>query len=588
MADNRELELIKTDISSAKNFWQQRNIKMKEWYSILTLVDTLAAKGLESYVSNEPQTFYNMAHYLLTKGKLNHFIPIESESSLDLDRRGRVNRACSYMWDLVDRNRRLGGNGSFIDELGFFMLVTGWYAVALAFDNETGNLQAQVFNPADTYPIYADNRMVACVHSYEVTPREAQIKCEEKGWYAENLPTSHQITGTLTLDDYFTYKDGKLYNVVLFSGNPVTDFIEREDMRIMAAPVGGFADRGSLGAKGSNWKALAGRSIFEVNTHVVTSLNKWRTMVNQILRDTAQPITEEFSAVPQATPEQLRERGAHFHFSPGEQGIVRIPPAAIPMEIHSNLQELKRELQKGSFNDAVYGMLEGQSGYALSLLATSSANQILYPFMDAKHFVISECDNFWLSSLKASGRTFAIKGQFIEELKPNDIPEDVLVQVDSDVATPKDWLERGTIANQMSDTLDETTIISEIYKLDPQMVRRRKKLDSVMNHQMSKQIELIAGYYQHAEYLRTSGDTKQADLFEKAAQALESQLSGTTPGEGNPAEANRIAADREAGTPAGRKAINPEVAPPEATGGFTPQNLRYLIGSGTVRGKKAG
>ena len=206
-------------------------------------------------------------------------------------------------------------------------------------------------------------------------------------------------------------------------------------------------------------------------------------MVNQILRDTAQPITEEFSAVPQATPEQLRERGAHFHFSPGEQGIVRIPPAAIPMEIHSNLQELKRELQKGSFNDAVYGMLEGQSGYALSLLATSSANQILYPFMDAKHFVISECDNFWLSSLKASGHTFAIKGQFIEELKPNDIPEDVLVQVDSDVATPKDWLERGTIANQMSDTLDETTIISEIYKLDPQMVRRRKKLDSVMNHQ---------------------------------------------------------------------------------------------------------
>ena len=35
MADNRELELIKTDISSAKNFWQQRNIKMKEWYSNL-------------------------------------------------------------------------------------------------------------------------------------------------------------------------------------------------------------------------------------------------------------------------------------------------------------------------------------------------------------------------------------------------------------------------------------------------------------------------------------------------------------------------------------------------------------------------
>ena len=72
MPDEGAIAKIRLDIATLKRFWYQRNRQFKEWYELLILIDKLASKGMESYVSNEPQTFYNMAHYLLTKGELSH------------------------------------------------------------------------------------------------------------------------------------------------------------------------------------------------------------------------------------------------------------------------------------------------------------------------------------------------------------------------------------------------------------------------------------------------------------------------------------------------------------------------------------
>jgi len=445
---------VTDDITNLKGNWRQRNQKFHDWYDTLTLIDKLKTTGMESYVSNEPETFYNMAHYLLTKGEISHTTPVETESALELDRKARVHRGCQYMWKEIDRDRQLAGGQSFIDELAFYLLVLGWYSTVMEFKKDEGRIHTQIWNPYDTYPKYSSNRMVACVHSYELSIEEAKAKAEENGW---NYETRTNF-GKVVLDDYFVYGDGVLQNMILIGSKDVTGWVSRPEMKLLVAPVGGFPDKGSLTGSGKDWRKLSGRGIFEVNTGVNTSINKWKSQISQILRDTSNPLTQEFSATPQATPEQLRERAGLFHYAPGEQGLVRVPPPAIPIEVQANLLELRRENQKGSFNDAVYGMVEGQPGYALSLLASSSANQILYPYMDGKHFVISECDKFWLSSLKSSNRTFQIKGKFIEKLKPVDIPENVSIEVESTVATPKDWLERGTIANMLKDHLDEATI----------------------------------------------------------------------------------------------------------------------------------
>jgi hypothetical protein len=577
---------LRNDIAEMKRFWNPRNEKFKKWYEILTLLDLLQTKGLETYVSNEPQTFYNMAHYLLTKGELSHTSPVENESALELDRRAKINRACSYMWNVIDREKRSSGGQPFIDELSFYLLVLGWYSSVAMFDVDTGLLKAQIWNPYDVYPRYANDKLVACVHSYKIKESEAKLKAEANGW---DYPTTNTPSGEVTLDDCFYQGNDGLYNIILINDRPVTDFIPRPEMQVLVGPVGGFPDKGSLskaigsGSAGFDHRKLMGRGIFEVNEAVYKSFNKWKSMVSQVLRDSVNPITQEFSSQPQASPEQIRQRGALFHYAVGEGGLQRVQPIQIPLEVQAHMQEQRRELQKGGFNDALFGMIEGQSGYALSLLASSSANQILYPYMDGKHFVISEHDRFWLNRLKKSGRTFTIRGKFLEKLQPTDILKDAVIDVESNVATPKDWLERGNIANMVDKHLDLDTIITEVYELnDPQAIKRRRRLDRTLDHPMSQELELIAGYYAHADYLDKTGDRRQAALFRRAAQALESKLGAPEPGQGKPEDMSRIMKERAEGAPEERTRANPEVAPPE-TEGFSPQQLRQSIGTGSIR-----
>lgn len=575
-----EQEVV-TDINALKRFWYSRNIKFQEWYEYLLLTDQLAAKGMESYVSNEPQTFYNMAHYLLTKGELSHLAPISSESATELDRRARVHRGCQYLWQKTDIKRKEGGDQSFVDELAFSLLVLGWYSAVIAYDEKTGLLRSQLWSPAETFPRYSNGRMSACVHSYTLTEAEAIMKAEENNW---NYTGKGTYSGNVKLDDYFLKnKDGSLFNQILIDDQIVTPMVARPEMKLLVAPVGGFPNKGSLYKKGGDWKRLVGRGIFEVNESVETHFNKQKTMLAQILRDTAQPITQEFSANPQATPEQLRERGALFHYGIGEAGLNRLPPPVLPMEMQANLMELRREKQKGSFNDAVYGMVEGQPGYALSLLATSSANQILYPYMDAKHFVISECDKFWLSNVRSASKSFTIKGHFIEELETKDIPEDVTVIVNSDVATPKDWMERATIANMLEKHLDEDTIITEILKMaDPQGIKRRKKIDKALQHPWAEAIEMIHGFRVQAKYLDHMGDHEQAALFNKMADAAEKKLGIPPEGQGNPIDMPEIQAARKEGVPEEKTPVASSTMPPEERSAWTPQQLRGMVGKGKI------
>jgi len=573
---------VNTEIMNLKNYWTIRNNKFREWYEYLLMIDKLASRGMESYVSNEPATFYKMAHYLLTKGEMSHFIPVVAESALDLDRRARVHRGCQYMWNQIDRKRRLGGNQSYIDDICFYILVLGWYATILSFDQKTGSMQAQLWNPADVFPSYSNDTMTTCVHSYSISQEEALTKAKLNSWKYQTYSSG----GSVSLDDVFVKDEDQdiWYNMVLLDGKDVTGWVDRPELRLFVAPIGGYPDKGSITSDSLTWRGLTGVGIFEVNETVASSFNKWKSMISQILRDTAQPIMQEFSATSQATPEQIRERGALFHYAPGEAGLNRVPPAVIPMELQSNLLELRREMQKGSFNDAVYGMVSGEAGYALSLLATSSANQILYPYMDAKHFVVGEADKFWLENLKSNRKSFAIKGKLIEEIKPADIPEDVNVIVESDVATPKDWLERGTIGGMVREDLDKATLLTEIYKLpDPQGILRRKSLDRTLDHPMTQQIEMIAGYRTHANYLDSMGDREQANLFRKAADAMEGQLGAPAPGQGTVQNQDMINRQREAGAPAEVPTVPSNVTSPEGVSGFTPQQLRRSIGSGKIK-----
>jgi len=559
-----------SDIAELKKNWTLRATKFSEWYDMLCQVDKLKAKNMESAVSNDPRTFFNMAHFLFTAGEVQHRIPLTSDSPTERERQARVERACRYMWKEIDTVRQRGGSPPFVNELGFYLLLLGWYSLIVGID-ENNQLIPQLWSPAEVYPRFEDNTLTACVHEYRITVRAAKRKARIKGW---NYSPRTEV-GYVTLDDYFYLDDnGVLQNMILIDDKDVTGVVNREDLLLLVAPVGGFQDKGSI-RTGTAWQQFIGQGILETDAKTIETFNKWTSMVMQALRDAVQLKYQEFSASPQATTEQLREYGATFHYSPGEQGLQPVPVAPIPIEARALQMDLEKRIQKGAFSDAVYGMVErGTAGYALSQLASSSANQIMHPYMQAKDFIIAECDKFWLSRVKTSKKVFNIKGEVEEQLRPTDIPDKVSIGVRSEMATQKDWLERATIANMMRQDVDEETLLAEVYKFnDTSTIKRRLNLDDFNKHPLTKQF--------HADFLEAAGDSRQAELFRKAAQALEMQMGAPEPGAAAPPQYLEAEAAREAGAPPRRPRVRPEILPPEERG-FTPEELREMIGRGRL------
>jgi hypothetical protein len=533
----------------------------RDWYDMLLLTDKLAQEGLESVCANDPRTTYNLAHYLLTAGEMHHNIPVNTDSAIELEKQSRVERAIEYLWDGVNKKRMRGGNQSFLSELNFYILALGWYSLIVSYEETEQKGIAVLWNPADVFPKYSDGELTECVHEYKMPIIAAQRKATMNGWSYK--PT--RSTGEVIIDDYYYIdENNNLVESVLIDNKQVMAETPRDDVLLLVAPVGGFPDRGSIIPGDANWVQRVGQSILETNRATYEKINRWLTFELQILRDTAQPKYKEISmGDPKVRPEQLAQRGAVFQFNPGEDLSV-INPAPIPLEIQTALVEFDREKQRGSFGDALYGMLDGNiSGFALSQ-AIETANRVLYHYQNAKNYVISECDKFWLTKIPEGSKAFTIRGRTLEEVASKEIPEDVEVIVDSELATPRDWLEKATVANYLRDMLDDTTIMDQILNVkDPEGVRRRREIDRLEQHPQIINTKMITYCIKHAEYLRHMGDNNQAQIFEMAAQGLMNQLGALPPGQGMPAQSTEAEAARQAAAPRENRPISPEVTPPQ-------------------------
>ena len=578
-----ELQEIITDIAELKRAWTKRDGKFKDWYDLLVLTDTLKTENMETVALNDPRTFFNMALFLLTAGEVQHRSSIRGETPAELELQSKLQRVCQFVWREIDRERQHGGSAPFGHDLGFYLLLLGWYSLAAVIDEETKILKPVIWSPAEVYPRFEDGRMSACLHEYKTSVSAAKRKAQQKGWNYDPRTTQ----GAVLIDDYFFYdENGKLQNHVLVDGTDVTGEIYRppDEFVLLVAPVGGFTDTGSL-SRGATWQEYYGQGILETNRTMIEAMNKWVSMLMQNLRDTIQQKYQEFAVSQKAKPEDMRRYGTVLHYTPNEGGIKAIETLPPPVETRAILMDLDKRNQKGGFNDAVYGMVDkGTAGYALSALASSSANQVLNPYMRAKDFIIEQLDRFQLQAIKKTSKPFLVKGRVNEELSPKDIPDDVSMEVSSELATPKDLMERATIANMMKSHLDEETVLSEVYKItDTSSIKRRKNLDDFNNHPVTKQLKLISSYEAYAELLAKLGDRRQAERFKKAAMALELQMGVPPPGSAKPMEAAGAEAARAAAAPEEKARVPAGVSPPEARAAWTPQELRGMIGRGTLR-----
>lgn len=519
----RDIQTIKNDISPLVGKWATRNSRFKDWYDLIKLSDTLKTTNMETGVTNYPRVMFELARYLMTAGSVRHVIPIEAETAPELEKQARVERGCLFLWDLIDHARLIKGQGTFLDELSFHILGLGWYAVAAGFDTNTLTPTATLWHPAQVYPRFDGGELTECLHQYAITQGVAISRAEKNGWNYK--PKSSQMDARVHVDNYFFYEGDKLYNVVFIDGDAVSAIEERPKMRLLISPVGGFPDFGEIQGGGTEWTQYIGQSILEANRPIYEAMNKWLSFNLQILRDTAEHKWVENSAgPPKVMPEQLTKRNALFQFAPGES-LTPLYPPPVPLELRAMLMDFSTMVQRGGFSDFLFGILQGQPSGALYSQAAETANRILYQQMRHKHAIVSEIDRFWLKTLKTSKKVLDIQGRMVEKLRPTDIPDNAFVNVFSEIATPRDWLERSTVANYLKDIVDETTLMDTILHLpDTEAVKRRKKEDLVSKHPIGQTVTLIRGMNKYAEYLEQRGDTEGASLFRQAAVALKASI----------------------------------------------------------------
>ena len=503
---------INARCSELVKFWSLRNTMFKRWYDVITLKDVLAQEGMESFVSNDPRTFYNLALSLLDPGNIPHTIPTIGLTTQQISATSLLERLVGKTWrDLGTKNRRRGRPKP-ITEIVRLLLATGWYSVLAIADPEVG-LTAEVWNPVEVYPNWTDDGMVECAHVYKITAEAANAKCEKNGWGKPSAGFKGQY---IEVKDYWLLEGGVVSNAVLMGTiipKPLTA-TPFEYIPIFVAPIGGLPDRGAITGN-EDWKKDIGQSIVAANMQVYENYNKQLTFLQQLMRDTATPRWFEQSTGEDVIlkKEDMFKRGAIFRGGP-EDRVAPLPTPPIPVELQSTLFHIQNMIQRGSLPWQLYGQLqETVSTYLLTQVA-SAAKQMLRAFHEGVVDVLTDVDNFWIEetvkqNIQPGG--FQI---------PQNLPEDTFMTAAYDIQIPGDLVLRATVARMLSPgfELSATTAMDLLFPeiANPQEEYNRVIADKAEKHPVAVAIQLAQSFRDAARQLQEDGQGELAALYQTA------------------------------------------------------------------------
>ncbi len=525
MASKTPQDII-TDCVSLQKSWQSvRNKKFEDWYALLVQTDSLKESNMESFVSNEPRTFFNLARHLLC-AKVPHKIPTTEVEDIDFKDVAAIERMLDRAWKDNDTLEMRRGKQTWLWNLVSLLLATGWYAVFVLVTDKTptspARCIAEVWNPAEVFPELGDE-LFSVARIYKLSRQASIRKIVSNQW---KIDTKNIPADGLTFYNYWWIEPetGKVMNSVVagtsFAKPPTEEKFSH--IPVLISPVGGLPDTGII-TTGTEWQGQLGESILATNEKMYNSYNKQWTFLMQLLRDTAQPRWFEKSRGNQKIlrEEDIFKRGAIFSGAP-EDSIELLATPPIPLELRTISFDMQNAMQRGSLSWALYGNLQGQiTSYVMSQIS-ASARQSLAPYHNAIMSLLSGVDNEWLEQCELFG------------LKPYDLPlparkPTYVVTANFDIQIPGDLVQRATTAKMLDPdySLSHATVSSTLFPeiRDPLQEQAQVRKDDAMKNPISVIINLITAYRKQAATLRKSRDTSgMADLYDKAATALEGQL----------------------------------------------------------------
>ena len=526
-----------------KSSWSTRAKKFKEWYEILLLTDELEQEGMESVVTNDPRTGYNLARHLLTTMVIADKIPSETLPPEFVPATSYLESFTSKRWSEQEKRYRSMGRQSWLGEFVSWLLATGWYSVfSMVTEKE---IWAEVWSPADCYPGFGLDGLAEHAHIYTLSAAAARKKLKAMGWTVRRPPTDD-----VTIYDHWGFDtDGDVVNGVVmdneFVKRPVKDIplSKLGILPVFSSPAGGLPDMGSIDGLKNKWQQHYGESFVGTNEDLILNYNKMRSFMQQAARTAAQPHWLETSSgdTPIATDTLMSRWGSVLHGQPGED-VRPLQGVPIPVELTNILFHYQNELQRGMFPAAVFGNVQQQISYlAMANIATASM-QTLTPYRDAVKGMRTDLDNYWTDMIVMNGfRPYGFK-------LPNNMPprEDRRFDVDVDIEIPGLLVQKANIARIMNPNfrLPAAWIIDRMFPEIKNALKAQADIraeDAMMDPDAIK-VDAILGYREQARIFREARDIPKAELYEKLAKKKEAELDmvqqpkqptpGTVPAEG--------------------------------------------------------
>lgn len=527
--------------------WSTRAAKFKDWYDILLLTDELEQEGLESVTTNDPRTNYNLAKHLLTSMVIADRISSDGLTPEQVAATAYLEAYTAKRWEEQEKRYRSIGRRSWVGELFSWMLALGWYSVfSMVTENE---IWAEVWSPAECFPEFGPDGLVEHARIYRLSAAAANRKIKTMGW---TVP--RPFTSETTFYDHWGFDDdGDVANAIVAGTafvkppqkDPYLNKLTKPRLPVFASPVGGLPDMGSVGTSNKNytnikrWQQHFGESILATNEDLNYNYNKMRTFLQQAARTAAQPHWLELSTgdSPIATEALMNRWGSVLHGQPGDDVKVLQPPI-IPVELTNILFTYQNELQRGGFPYVLFGNIQQQISYLAMANIASASLQVLTPYREAFEGLRSDLDNFWQDMIHDNGfrpHRFST---------PKNMPDRDLRQfgVEASVEIPGYLVQRATVSRMMNPNfkLPETWVMERMFPEIRDAIKARgdTRAEDAMRHPKAVLVDQILAYLEQARISREANNIKAAELYEKLAASLETELEAVqaqvAPGETEP------------------------------------------------------
>jgi len=528
MAETMDASDLIARCSKLKANWSTRDKKMRAWYEILRLKDTLKQEGMETVVSNDPKTGYNLGRHLMTSSVISHKMQSQGMSTEQLSTANYLESFVNKVWVREEERYRRAGRQRFTSKLISLMLATGWYSVFAMVTKE--RIWADVWNPIEVYPDFGADGLLEVAHIYPLTPGEAKRKMMLQGWTTKNPITQNTI-----LRDYWGFDDaGNVVNGVMIgqeyvkplevdvSVNKVIQKTGESVLPVFVSPTGGLPDDGSI-VTGKQWQENFGESIVATNESMTLNYNKMLSFIQQTARSSAQHRWFEKSTgdTQILTEENIDKWGAIYRLGPNDE-IGAVQPPSIPVELRTAMYEYSNMIQRGLFPWVLHGNLQQQLSYLAMANVASSALQQLTPYVEGVEGVLSDVDNFWINMMDVGG--FRPLGYE----KPKELPPDGAFKVKSEIQIPGYLVQRATVARMLNPNfrLPQRWIMERMFpEINSSMeTQAQLRSEDAMMDPRAIMVDSIIAYKEYSEQLRKDGNTEGARLYEKLAASIEAEI----------------------------------------------------------------